>query len=92
MLKTVKKWMWDSGRPPLFFSKFPHFPGFFLEDVPNVDKIITLAPIPEPSSGKSSALAEKNTPEDTSDPCKTQSKKILSHFIGPLQSFCYDTV
>ena len=29
MLKTVKKWMWDSGRPPPpFFSKFPHFPVF----------------------------------------------------------------
>ena len=30
MLKTVKKWMWDSGRPPPVFSKFPHFPVFFL--------------------------------------------------------------
>ena len=30
-VKNSKKWKWDSGRPPpLFFSKFPHFPVFFL--------------------------------------------------------------
>ena len=38
MLKTVKKWKWDSGRPlPLFFSKFPHFPGFFFANVPKTE-------------------------------------------------------
>ena len=30
-VKNSKKWMWDSGRPPPVFSKFPHFPGFFWE-------------------------------------------------------------
>ena len=29
MLKTVKKWKWDSGRPPPLFFKIPTFSRFF---------------------------------------------------------------
>ena len=37
MLKTVKKWKWDSGRhpPPLFFQNSHIFPFFFGGNVPN---------------------------------------------------------
>ena len=45
-VKNSKKWKWDSGRPPpLFFSKFPHFPVFlllFFGNVPNI--VIVVAP------------------------------------------------
>ena len=37
MLKTVKKWMWDSGRPPpLFFQNSHIFPFFFFWQRPLV--------------------------------------------------------
>ena len=42
MLKTVKKWKWDSvsQTPPLFFfSKFPHFPVFWGGNVPKQQNI-----------------------------------------------------
>ena len=36
MLKTVKIWKWDSGRPPppLFFQNSHIFPFFFVGNVP----------------------------------------------------------
>ena len=34
-VKNSEKWKWDLGRPPpLFFSKFPHFPVFFFGQRP----------------------------------------------------------